>query len=180
MLPLQRQKLGFLLNDCSASELAFNILERGMTHSDTLDTTIFYNIITKPCIDSLVSKMHILEAYLYDGPIIATDLNSAVKLINFPSPCPKMFFLNDLEWTRLPQRNFAQLEQIYRNPQLHLFCRSEDHKKVVENCWNRKVEFVINRYNFYAPELLSFYTENAKPLYGYNGTRQLNINSLNI
>ena len=179
-LPLQRPKLGFLLRDTSPSELSYNILTRGTKHSDDIDTVIFFEHITRPCIDSLVAKMHISEAYSFDGPIISTDLNTTIKLINFPTPCPKLFFLNDLEWTRLPQKNFAQLSLIYRYPELTYICRSEDHKTLVQNCWNSKVSFVINRYNFYTPELLSFLTKNSKPLYGEKQTRTINVKSLNI
>lgn len=181
MLPLQRNKVGFLLSNVGPSELSYNILNRGMIHSDDIDTVIFFEQITKPCIDSLVAKMHISEAYHYDGPIIATCLNTLNKLLTFPSPHPKLFFLNDLEWLRLPNKNFAQLEYLYRNPHINLICRSNEHKKLVESCWNRKVKFIAERYNLYTPEILSFITENSRGLYKEKvSNKTLNIKSLNL
>jgi len=182
MHPGQRAKLGFLLHDISPSELSLNILYRGMQWCNEIDTVVFFEQITKPCINSVVSKMHIFEAYGFDGPLIATDLNTCTKLLRFPTPRPKIFFLNDLEWIRTTNKQYESLAQVYRNPQLHLFCRSEDHKALVENCWNLKVAQIVERYNFYTPELFSFYTKLSKPIYS-NRTKSstnINIKSLNI
>lgn len=182
MHPIQRAKLGFLIPNLGTSELVVNILYRGMNHSDDIDTIAFFEKITKICLESTVGRMHIFEAYGFDGTTIATDISTAAKLIRFPTPNPKIFFLNDLEWIRFPQKNYELFAQIYRNPQLRLFCRSEEHKEMVERCWNVKVEKVVERYDFYTPELLSFYKELNKPLYGNRIKEDIKINekSLNI
>lgn len=148
IFPLQRDKIGFMTPSSGASELSYNILRRAMERDD-LDTFLFFLQIDKPCIFSTVCQMFYTQAYGFDGPIIATDLNTAGKLIQMPTPFQKYFFINDLEWIRFPQKNYYELEEIYRNPQLTLLARCEDHKKLIESCWNVKIHRIIENYNFF-------------------------------
>lgn len=169
----------------AASELSYNILNRSMeSHVDEFDVTVFWVYLNKGCVNSLCSNHHISDGYYWDGPMIATCLETAHKLLNFPT-CPfKMFFIEDLEWLRMPQKNYHELEQIYRNPSLTLLCRSDDHKKVIENAWNVKVEKVIHNYDFFNPNFLNYVKSKSKNLYDerskYFNPKMLNSNSLNI
>lgn len=181
MYPIQRKKLGIIVKDVSPSELTFNILKHGTDHSDVIDTVLFFEKIAKPCIDNLVARMHVVEAYNYDGPIIATCLNTAQLLINMPSPNPKFFFVNDLEWLYMKERNFHLLSSIYRHPSLTLLCRSKYHQSFIENCWNVPVKAIVDRYHFYTPKLLSLFTESSKSLYPKNSDPiTLNTTSLSL
>jgi len=154
MYPVQRPKIGFLVKDVSSSELAYNILRKG---SDAdIDTFIFFEQIARPCISSLVPCSHVSEAFIFDGPLVATCLQTANKLIQMYSSTRKYFFLNDLEWMRIPfqMKQFEQIEPVYRNKELSLICRSQSHKKLTELTWNRKVSMVVERYNFYDTDVL--------------------------
>jgi hypothetical protein len=155
MYPIQRPKLGFLIKDVSSSELAYNILKNG-SNIDDVDTFVFFESIARPCISTLVPCAHIAEAYTFDGPLIATCLQTAYKLIQMFSSKNKFFFLNDLEWMRIDFRakQFSHIEPIYRNKELSLICRSEAHKTITELTWGRKIT-VIENYNFYSPDVLN-------------------------
>lgn len=121
-----------------------------------IDTFVFFEQIARPCISSLVPCSHVSEAFIFDGPLVATCLQTANKLLQMYTSKAKYFFLDDLEWMRIPfqVKQFEQLEPIYRNKELSLICRSEPHKKLTELTWNRKVSLIIERYNFYNNEVL--------------------------
>jgi hypothetical protein len=155
MYHLTRQNVGFAVETLEPSELIFRILMQSMENDDW-DSIVFFETLSKAPTAHLCSNMHISEAYSFQGPVIATSLKTAYKLIQFPSPKPKFFFLNDLEWLRFPQKQYKQLESIYRNKELTLITRSQDHKKLVESSWNRPVEYVVENYDFYSQNFLDY------------------------
>ncbi len=123
-------KFAYLVNNLLPSQLNFLLIK-------TLNQEVIKNRFIAP-------TMHISNAYAYNGTIMATTLSTAEKLIIFPSPAKKYFLVWDLEWLRIKQRNFRFLSSIYSNPDLILVARSEDHKQVIENCWNVKTLLFSN------------------------------------
>lgn len=183
--PQQRNKLAFALKSLGPSDLAFNLLMRSMdTSMDGWDISLFWLQLDRPCCNHLSFNAHIHELSYFDGPAIATCLETANKLINCPNLAFKFFFIEDLEWLRIQNKNYHQLEYIYRNPQFKLLCRSHDHKKLIESAWNVKVDFVIDNYNFFTKDFLDFVKSNTKYLYDnrpkYFKKELLNIKALNI
>lgn len=155
MYHLTRNKIGFMVESLEPSELTTHITINSLEVND-LDVILFFERLGRAATFHLCSNMHVMEAYNFDGPLIATNLNTALKLINFPSPKPKLFFLNDLEWLRFPNKNYDTFETIYRNKELTLIARSEDHAKLMENCWNVKVEHIVHNYDFFGNGFLNF------------------------
>ncbi len=134
---LTRKKLGILVNNLGPSQLSFEILIRANKYSNDLDFVLFYQNLCRPCFNLTSAAMQINEIYSFPGPAIATDLSTANTLIAAPSPVRKYFYVWDLEWIRMPQKNYESLAHIYQNPELQLIARSGSHKKLLENCWNR-------------------------------------------
>lgn len=151
-----RPNLFFAVKSVDASELVSNIMMKSMELADW-NVGIFFEKLAKPPHAHLTPLFHISEAYAFQGAVIATDIGTAYKLIQFPSPNPKFFFLNDIEWIRFPQKQYDQLEFIYRNPELILITRCLDHKTLVENCWNVKVDRIIENYNFFSTEHINYF-----------------------
>lgn len=125
-------------------------------------------------------NVHYSEAYCFDGPIIATCFDTAIKLINLPTPNPKFFFLNDLEWLYQPQKNYEDLSRVYRHPELTLLARSEDHKTVIENAWNVKVGKIINKYNFFEKDFIADMLLKNQTLYGGRPTIPITKGDTNL
>lgn len=148
-------QLAFFIESMAPSELIFRILMDSM-EQDKYNCLVFWEQLSRAPTKHLCANMHVSEAYGYNGPVIATSLKTAYKLLQFPSPNPKFFFLNDIEWLRFPHKQFEVLESIYRNRELNLLVRSEDHKKLVESCWNRKVDMVVNNYDFWNEDFVNY------------------------
>jgi len=92
--------------------------------------------------------MEISQAWGHKGPMIATSLSTAEKLISFPSE-QKFFYVWDLSWIRNSRElnDYEKYKRIYTDSSLSLIARSESHKQAIENCFNRKVEHVVSDFN---------------------------------
>src|SRR5438270_13265760 len=113
-----RKKLGILLPDLGANQLAFyatNYANQAAIH-DGQEIILFYETPCVPCILNIsFATMQVYEAYSFDGPLIATNLNLANKLLSCFGTNKKYFYVWDLEWLRMQNKNFEKLHHIYTN-----------------------------------------------------------------
>jgi hypothetical protein len=137
-------KLGISLDNLGPSQLAYAVLSQAnrlVTERSDVDVTVFYETLARPCITPRFAHMQMAEAYGFDGPVVATSLSSAGKLLRMPA-CPKKLFLVwDLEWLRKPHA-YENLKTVYCHSELTLLARGEDHAKAISDCWNRPVAVV--------------------------------------
>lgn len=143
-------KIAGLVNNLGPSQLAYHAIHNinyTLINKPELDILLFYENVNRPCLPLNFAVMQMYEAWNYDGICVATDLNTAAKLINFPGPKRKFFYVWDLEWLRLKQKHFNVLYNIYAAPQLELLARSKSHAKLIEDCWNTKVTSIIDNFN---------------------------------
>jgi len=160
------KKLGFAVPNLGASHMNYSLIRQinlFMTERFDTDIVLFYETLDLPCLPPACSRMQIHEGYGFDGPIVATSLTTAEKLIRFPSPSQKLFYVWDLEWLRMPQKSFEQLHSIYANPELTLVARGQDHADVLTDVWNRPVAAVIEDFVLSDFEKLLFPTPNVPP-----------------
>jgi hypothetical protein len=149
------QKLGIALANVGPSHLSYRVI-RGvneiMRTSHDTDIILFYEQLAQPCVPPLCSLMHINEVWGFDGQVIATNINTASKLVRSPGPSKKIFYCWDLDWLRIQQKQYEQLHSIYSNPQLQLVARSVDHQKLLVDLWGAKNVPVIE--DFELPRLI--------------------------
>ncbi|SVC44680.1 uncharacterized protein METZ01_LOCUS297534, partial [marine metagenome] len=97
-----------LINNIGASQLSYlvvqNLNELG-NHRPEIDAIVYYENMQKHCLPPNFAIMQIAEAWGHHGPMIATSLSTAQKLIGFPSE-RKLFYVWDLEWLRGQQQRY--------------------------------------------------------------------------
>ena len=143
-------KLGFAVNNLGASHLAYCLLRNiksFMEERYDTDIIVFYENLVPPCIPPSCAVMQIHEAFGYDGTLVATSLSTAEKLLRFPGPKARAFYVWDLEWLRMPQKSFEELRSVYGNPELTLLARSLDHAEILADVWNRPVEAIVEDFD---------------------------------
>ncbi len=140
------KKLGFILDNCGPNELAYRVISSAnnliKNQPGVADFIVFFNNIVPNCMPLEFASMNMVEAYDYDGVLVATDLLNASKMLNFPAASRKIFYVWDLEWIRLPNRNYDSFREIYCNEELDLFCRSKTHQFFIQNAWGREAKIV--------------------------------------
>jgi hypothetical protein len=144
------KNLSLILENTGSSQVSFfaiNALNKIREKETSIDSIIFCEEIHKNCIPANFSVMPISEAWLHHGPIIATTLSTAKKLINFASD-EKFFYVWDLEWIRnKPIKKYEDYIDVYTNKSLKLIARSESHKNIIESTFNRNVSNIVSDFN---------------------------------
>ena len=135
--------IGILLNNVGPGQLAYYSI-RAINHwvkaNPRSEVVLFYSNMTPSCLSANCAIMHYKEAYSYDGTVISTDLESSLKLLSFPGPKRKLFYVCDLEWLRQKPRPYSLFAGIYNNPKLELLARGDLHANILRDVWNRDVK----------------------------------------
>lgn len=92
--------------------------------------------------------MHIAEAFEWPGTIVATSLSTLDKMLHFPYSKKKYFYVWDLEWIRLQNKYHKVLAGLYRNPNIELIARSQEHADIIDECWNKKPKLIMENFSW--------------------------------
>ena len=140
------KNINILVDNLGAGQLSFmlgcSINHYMATQYDT-DIIVFYDNMHRQCIMPNFAIMQMAEAWCQTGPAIATSISTAIKLIDFPGPTSKFFYVWDLEWMRGPQRVWGIFEDLFTHEDLTLIARCVNHQKIISNCFNVKVPYVV-------------------------------------
>lgn len=136
--------IGLVCNNVGPSQLAYYAIKTGneFVKSGDNDFVIFFYELMPECIKPNFSTMNLSEAYDYNGVLIATDINSASRILEYPGATKKFFYLWDLDWVKLQQKKYEHLAQVYKNKNLELIVRSKTHFNFVKNLWKEPVGIV--------------------------------------
>lgn len=140
------KKLGIAVNNFGANQLACLLIEnvnKFLTQHYNIDIIGFYENSIKYTITCNFATMQSVEMWGYTGPTVVTSLNTAHDIINIPSIPKKYFYIWDLEWLNIDGKDYQKLHEIYTNPKLMLLTRNEDYAKLIEQCWNVRVNDIV-------------------------------------
>lgn len=138
-------KIGILLNNLGPSQLAYYAVKNGndfVNNNPHKDFIVFFYEISPECLRPNFAVMNLSEAYNYNGILVATDANSASRIIEFPGTVNRFFYVWDFEWLRLNNKNFEDLKTIYDNNKLPLIARSKTHFNLLKKIWKEPIGVV--------------------------------------
>jgi hypothetical protein len=145
-------KMGFIVNNLGPNQLSYQLINSAnsyLRNKDDTDVAAFYHSMSPIPYKPNFGLFHLFEAFNYNGYMIATNLHSASRMLSWPGPNRHKMYLYcyDLDWLRLPQKQWEQLAQIYLNPKLHLISRSQNHAEILGSTWKTPIS-VIEDCNF--------------------------------
>ncbi len=143
-------KFGIMVNNIGASQMSYYIvrnINRIYDTRDDLDVIVYYQVIHKQTLPHRFATMQVTECWNQHTPIIATSLSTAHKLLEFPGPTQKLYYIWDIEWLRPDNSNYELHRHAIVNPELTLIARSREHADIIENCFNRKIEHIVDDFN---------------------------------
>lgn len=138
-------KLGIAVNTLGPSQLNYLLVKQAnalLAGRTDLDIVAFYEGLARPSQVPHFASMQMAEGWCFDGPVVATTLSTAEKLLRFPATPRRLFYCWDLEWVRVPRRQYAPLRHVYGNPELTLIARTQEHARIIRQCWNREAQVV--------------------------------------
>lgn len=156
-------KLGFVVSNIGPTQICYDIIKQSndyLSHSDDVDVCLFWISDGPKPLQPKFACMPLIEAYAFNGHIIATDIHTLSRVMDYPGPNRNnriLFYDYNLDYLRIPQqmRNWDQFNVLYNNDKVDLIARSEAHaeilhsifrpvKGVVENCDISKLKDLIN------------------------------------
>ena len=148
----ENRQVGFLVNELTASHLAFSLIKNlnDYNNESNIDTGLFFENASSSIIKPNFSIMAINEIWNFSGSLISTDINTTLSLKKCFSPRKKIFYVWDLEWMRTPRGKAWEFEktiQAFSDESIELVARSKDHAKAIENLSNRKVKHIVENFN---------------------------------
>ena len=149
MMPFKSkiQKWALLIHKFEPTEqifkLVYNLNRRFETARNPLeDFVVFYDVPAPQFMPILFPIMQMAEAWSFDGSVTATNLQLAQRMLSFPGPKQKHYYMWDLEWTLLPNKNYESLANVYRNSHINLLTRAPSHHKMVRDVWGAESTIV--------------------------------------
>lgn len=148
-------KLGFLVDNLGASQLGYYISKNVGSYLEThpqSNITCYYDNFERKCAQTNFATMNIIEAWDQEGAMIATSENTAKKLLNFIGTRKKFFYIWDvvLFYERiagLKHMKIFDMNNILFKEDLTLICRNRLHAQLIENNFNRRVEYIVENFN---------------------------------
>jgi len=150
---METLKIGVILSHAGASQSAyctirnFNLM---LQKQCNIAPIIFYENLSRPCLNTSFSVMSISEIFGFDGICIATSISSASRLLKTTGKLKKYLYLWDTEWLRVPAQqpfSFSEIYNIYSNPKLTIIPRCENHKVLMESLFNIKTTDVVEDFD---------------------------------
>jgi hypothetical protein len=143
------RKLAVCVNRIDDSDLGRALVENINKINDKFPKTnafVFHHDWGWSGIVPMFGMLQIRELWTYDGVAIATNLDTARRLLEAPEPSKKYLYLTDLEWTKV-DAPFKHFYNIYMDKRLELIANSEADSKIIEKVW-RKPTLVVENYNY--------------------------------
>ena len=137
---MQENKIGFIVDDLSSSQLSYEVISsiNSFDTSFDQDFVVFFENSSPMVIEPFFGVMNLQELWGFDGIAIATSVSSCLSLSNTQSPIKKFFYVWDLQWSR-NRSSYDQGIQAFLKEDIDLIARSEDHAKAIKNYCNRDV-----------------------------------------
>lgn len=141
-------KLGILVDNLRAVQKNYYMIQslNNFISNSEHDAIVFYQEPMIPCAPIRFSVIQMIEAYSFDGAVIATSISLAQKLLNFPGPSRKIFYVWDLEWMENMYYHH-QLSELFRHPDIQIITRSSSYAKKISDCWNIDLPEVVEDFN---------------------------------
>ncbi len=141
------KKLGFVVNHLSINQISYELISSAnkmLSHRDDVDVSIFWSSDGPRVVKPNFACYCLYEVFGFTGHTVATSLQTASRILSYPGPNQhKMYYyMMDLDWLRLPNKQFEQLRDVYLSPKLNLIARSQDHFNIISSVWKKPLGIV--------------------------------------
>lgn len=149
---MNKTAVGLVFNSLASHQSVFYAVTRAnilLKERHDIDFAAFSEQLSNPCVQLNFASFAMVDLYNWEGIGISTDINTTMYLLKSVGPKRRIFYVQDLEWLRYPQRkSYESLASIYRHPSLELWTRSASHKRFIENNFNVAVRGVCEDFDY--------------------------------
>lgn len=136
-------KIGILIDHLDASDKLIYLGAKAAYSGVETDIVVFYMNISNLSMQIPIAFMEQSECFSFDGTVIATSIETAERLLTFPGPTKKLFYVWNMEWINNPQP-YSRFVNVYNNPSIDLVARSSRDAAILTEIWKPPVDVVEN------------------------------------
>lgn len=140
-------KIAALIDNLGVSQYSHSIIKNFNELSKENDVYFFSKVPPMIATNINFSIINIYHIDSFNGNIFASNIEDARILLKLTSKSKKFLYLWDIEWIRSPQ-DFYQNIEVLKSNSINLVARSESHASLIENYTNRKVEHILEDWNY--------------------------------
>jgi hypothetical protein len=139
------RKLGFIVDKIDSSQQGYFLVRTLNAISQScpdIDVVAFVRQVSQGPMVHLFAQMPQSEVWGFDGTVIATNLIGAQVMANAKGPKRKLFYVWDLEWTRMSGFRYNDARECYDNDKIELIARSDHHAKAISSSWKEPLRVI--------------------------------------
>ena len=138
-------KTGIVINTIGPNQETQELLESINNNSLIDDVVVFFEDKHENPAFVNCAVSHIISAWCYPGNVIATNFNSASKILKMPILGKRYYYIYNFEWLNHQAFKFEPLLSVIADKNIEIICRTEEHAKVIHNNFNREVSIFCDR-----------------------------------
>ena len=139
--------LNFVIDNLTKSQASFYLIKELNKRHEDISPIVFVENLAPMLLRPSFPIMQIAELWNHTGTTIATTTATAFKILNYPGPTRRILYLWDIYWLRGRRRVYEPYVNLFDDKRLEIIVRSQSHKRVFENCFNRQVLGVVEDFN---------------------------------
>ena len=143
-------KLGIIIDNLSSSQASYYSIKNindECQNSAKDDYVIFFEDMTANTLDPHFAIMNSSEVWSFDGILVSTSVSNSMLMLNSVNASKKFFYVWDLEWSRSFGRDYEYGSRAFKNSEIGLIARSNDHAIAIKNYCNRDVCGIVPDFN---------------------------------
>ncbi len=134
--------VGIILPHVASSQLKDEVFDIVNAYAEKGNSyTIFFENVAPNYRYILAPLMNIADSKFFKGRLIGFTLSSTDFMLKSFNEVEPILYAYDLEFLR-GKTDFIANNKVYRNPNLQLYTRSHDYKKLLENYSNRSADVI--------------------------------------
>ncbi len=131
-------RLAFVVDDLGPSQASYSLitaLNKWVGESNQNDGVVFLRQVGRPCTNCNFPLFSLNDLPGYRGHCIATSFDSAQVLMKTQGPKRIAYYMQNPDW--LTQfRPFEEWREVFLG--MPVLCRSDYHRDLFSQCWNRR------------------------------------------
>ena len=141
-------KVNILVDHLGSCQLSYYLIKCvNQLVGEGYSVIVFYDKMSRHVLRPAFPTMQMVECWAQPGITIATSMNTAINLIDFPGPQHKLYYVYDMEWMRGAQRMWGAFHDLFTHPELKLIARTPEYATIIENAFNKKPEYTMDNFN---------------------------------
>lgn len=149
MIQNDNPKLGIITDDLNIAQKGYYLIQelnQVIKKRSNLPVCCFRGTITPLPLQPYFPLYPQKLCWTFHGALIATEIETAYKLLTCWRATQKLFYIWNLEWQYFQYVTWKELHHIYDNDDLDLIARSQAHADILTKIW-KKPKYIMDNFN---------------------------------